>query len=223
MVHGAGGGAWEWNVWRREFENRGWTVVTPELTPSSQGLAATRFADYLNQILDFKSYPAGNGLALIGASLGGLLALVAENVLQPAALVLVNSVPPKHVARLTPHDYPPVVQWHGKGWEESRTAMPDCDESTQRFAATRWRDESGSVLNSLLAGIEARLPRCPVLVIAGEADTDVPVSIAHAIARWTKADLQIYPGVSHVGPLLSPQADHIARKALDWLEDSWGK
>src|SRR5688500_5816290 len=87
LVHGAGGGAWEWNVWRAVFAARGIDVVAPDLRPVAAGLAATGFGDYVGQVADaLQALPRPR--ALVGASLGGLLALACQG--QTDALVLIN-------------------------------------------------------------------------------------------------------------------------------------
>jgi pimeloyl-ACP methyl ester carboxylesterase len=34
MIHGAGGGGWEWDAWRPVFEHGGWDVIAADLMPS---------------------------------------------------------------------------------------------------------------------------------------------------------------------------------------------
>ena len=50
LVHGAGGGGWEWNVWRGVFEAAGIAVAAPDLQPVAAGLATTGFDDYLREL-----------------------------------------------------------------------------------------------------------------------------------------------------------------------------
>ncbi|HEY4556436.1 MAG TPA: hypothetical protein VIG68_08390, partial [Lysobacter sp.] len=50
LVHGAGGGGWEWAIWQRVFDARGWTSAAPDLQPAAAGLAATGLDDYLAQV-----------------------------------------------------------------------------------------------------------------------------------------------------------------------------
>jgi pimeloyl-ACP methyl ester carboxylesterase len=82
MIHGAGGGVWEWNVWRRVFEARGWVVRVPELVAGASGVAGTRLEDYVGQVeaaVAASSGASSDGAAdvvLVGASLGGLLAAI---------------------------------------------------------------------------------------------------------------------------------------------------
>ena len=89
MIHGAGGGGWEFDAWRGTFEAADYPVLTPDMLPSAAGLAATRFQDYLDQLLDL-------GLErpiLVGASMGAMLALKLAETVNPAALVIINREP----------------------------------------------------------------------------------------------------------------------------------
>src|SRR5688572_8926861 len=91
LLHGAGGGGWEWNAWRGVFAVSGIEAVAPDLQPAMNGLAGTTFDDYLQQArAALATLPQPR--AVIGASLGGLLAMACSG--EADALVLVNPVPP---------------------------------------------------------------------------------------------------------------------------------
>ena len=54
LVHGAGGGAWEYCLWMPVLRAAGWSPEAVELQPravETGGLAATRFEDYLEQVV----------------------------------------------------------------------------------------------------------------------------------------------------------------------------
>jgi pimeloyl-ACP methyl ester carboxylesterase len=216
FVHGAGGGGWEWGVWARVFAAQGYEVMAPDLVPGPAGLAATTLSDYAGQVEawlnDAERGQPGAFRVLVGASLGGLLALMRSRAAD--ALVLVNPMPPDGLAA-TPR--PAVVPW---GREASlagtRRAMPDADEAAALFAFRRWRDESGQVLDQAAAGVAFERPRGPVLVLASEDDDDVPPERSEALARQLGARLQRWPG-SHVGPLLGRRAAEAAGLAVEWL------
>ena len=91
LLHGAGGGGWEWNIWRGVFAAGGIEPVAPDLQPAAAGLAATTFEDYLQQArAALAALPRPR--AVIGASLGGLLAMALPDAAD--ALVLMNPLPP---------------------------------------------------------------------------------------------------------------------------------
>ena len=88
FVHGAGGGGWEWNVWRGVFEAAGFHVEAPDLMPARSDVTATRLQDYQAQVrAALAALPRPR--VLVGASLGGLLALnAAEFQVLGASLLL---------------------------------------------------------------------------------------------------------------------------------------
>ncbi|MBB6048642.1 alpha/beta fold hydrolase [Armatimonas rosea] len=218
LIHGAGGGGWEYTLWEPVFRKAGWRTLAPDLVPAASGLEQTQLSDYVGQVLAAVPKDAAP-LVFIGASMGGLLALAAAAQRKPAALVLVNSVPPKGVPwpRTESKPSPPVVRWANGPLQETRDSMPDSDEKTIQFAWKRWRDESGAVLNTLHAGVELPNPSCPTLVVIGERDTDIPPETSVALATRLHADLHRYAGMSHVGPLLSTRAPEVAAATERWL------
>lgn len=216
LVHGAGGGAWEWNLWREVLRAQGIEADALDLQPAPAGLAATTLHDYLAQVrVALHALPRPRVLA--GASLGGLLALLAED--DADALVLVNPLPPApwH-AQLPVREWPDVVRWQGDArLASTRRAMADADDASVLFAFRHWRDESGAVLREAHAGIGVRRPACPTLLIASVQDDDVPPAVVATMAdAWGASRLQTFSN-SHAGPLLGRQATAIAAQAVAWL------
>ena len=218
FIHGAGGGGWEWKAWIPEFETAGWICIAPDLVPSPSGIAVTRFQDYLDQVIQCRHYETEALIVYIGASMGGLLALKAHESYPANALVLINSVGPKGFASEVVPNYPDVIEWSKGNLQESQEAMPDSDPETVQFAFERWRDESGQVLRELHYGIPVDLPTCRTLVIVGSEDKDVPPTVGTDMTELYGADLIVYEGMSHVGPLLGTRATEVARDTLAWLE-----
>ncbi len=219
LLHGAGGGGWEWNLWRGVFQAAGLQVAAPDLLPVAAGIAATRFGDYLMQAsAALAALP--RPCVVIGASLGGLLAArLSAQVASPVdGLVLVNPLPPAPWHAVLPAwEWPDVVRWRSDArLTSTRTALPDADPATALFAFRRWRDESGAVLREAHAGMPVQAPACPVLCIASAADEDVPSAATEALAAAWNADLLRLEG-SHVGPLLGLKSSAAAEQALAWL------
>ncbi len=218
MIHGAGGGGWEYAKWKPVFEREGWKVIAPDLVPAKDGLAKTTVADYVAQV---KSWVPHNHkrLVLVGASMGGILALKTAETLKPDALILVNSVPP--LGRGNPRSgkpYPTIIRWANGKIQDTRDALPDGDEETIRWAHPQWRDESGAVLNAISHGISVPKPTMPVLVVIGAKDTDVPAKKSRTLAYWLNADIHEYRATSHIGPLMGRRAKEIATAARSWLD-----
>ncbi|MGH8171584.1 MAG: alpha/beta hydrolase [Rhodanobacteraceae bacterium] len=219
-VHGAGGGGWEWGIWARVLVVRGFGVAAPDLMPAASGIAATTFADYRAQVAAW-SGGAGEGVVLIGASLGGLLALSVAHDVQPAALVLINPIPPAGVLSRPLHEpSPAIVPWaRERSLASTRRAMPDADDAACLYALRRWRDESGAVLNEARQGVAVEIPRCPTLVLCSERDTDVPPASSRALALRLSADFRSLPGASHLGPLLGRDAADVCAQVAGWLKE----
>lgn len=219
LIHGAGGGGWEWRAWARVLRTRGFDVHAPDLVPITAGLAATGFADYRDQVLGYGRELPGP-LLLAGASLGGLLALASAAELHPAALVLVNPVPPAGIPGWPParRDWPGVVSWGDSGdFESTLRSMPDADHATRILAYRRWRNESGRVMAAVHDGIEVKPAGVPALVIASATDTDVPPAVSRALADRLHADFHQVPGSSHLGPILGDSATRCAVLVTDWF------
>ena len=216
-IHGAGGGGWEYALWQPPFTAAGYNVIANDLQPAPAGLAATTVDDYGQQVQRW--LPSQEPVILIGASMGGILALKVAEVVQPRALVLVNSVPPAGVGvpRAT-KQRPAIVRWANGPLAETRAALFDSDEATIQWAWPQWRDESGRVLNQIASGIPVPPPTCPTLVVLSEQDTDISYQTGLALATWAKADVMLYHGMSHVGPLLSHRAQEVAQTILTWLQ-----
>ena len=216
LVHGAGGGGWEWNVWRGVWEAAGFRVAAPDLVPVRGDVAATRLQDYQAQVrAALAALPRPR--VLVGASLGGLLALNAAE--GADAVVLVNPLPPVpwHVD-MPARDWPDVVPWRRAArLSGTREAMPDADDATTLFAFRHWRDESGAVLREAWRGVARERPACPMLCVVSAHDDDVPPSITRAIAEAWGADVLQTVSGSHVGPLLGREAAGIAAQAVEWL------
>lgn len=221
LIHGAGGGGWEWNLWRGVLQAHGIDVHAPDLMPSPRGLAATMLDDYRVQVLQaLLALPRPR--VVVGASLGGLLALqVAEHA---DALVLVNPLPPAPWHRDLPlREWAKVVPWQRNArLASTRDALSDADDATALFACRHWRDESGAVLRAAHAGIEVERPSCPALFVVSARDEDVPPHLSIDIAKQWRLERLETLATSHVGPLLGRQTAQIATQAVAWLNKAWG-
>lgn len=219
LVHGAGGGGWEWQIWRRVFIAQGFRVSAPDLQPVSAGLEATTLQDYAVQVREaVLALPSPR--VLVGASLGGLL--VAMNAGLADALILINPLPPApwHSRLPVRAPYPARIPWRsGASLAGTRRSLFDADEAACLFAFRNWRDESGAVMNAALAGIAIEKPSCPVGIIVSGRDEDVPAELSRELAQAFAATTIFLPEASHVGPLLGRQAADAAQQTVGLLNE----
>lgn len=213
MIHGAGGGGWEYRTWVAPFRRAGFRVINRDLVPAKRGLRETRFEDYVRQVEGW--CPKQGPVILIGASMGGILALKAAETVHPRAVVLVNAVPP---AGTGGKNYPPVVRWANGPLKDTVDSMPDSDRATIQYAWKRWRDESGAVLTKISRGVPVEHPFCPILSVIGQKDTDIPPKAQEASADRLGADILRYSGMSHVGPLLGTRSVQVATTVANWCK-----
>ncbi len=221
LLHGAGAGGWEWALWRAVLEARGLRTQAPDLQPAAAGLEATVWADYLAQArAALAALPRPR--AVVGASLGGLLAWCCADLAEAA--ILVNPIPPAPwSAQLPQRAWPARVPWGQQArLASTRAALADADdEAAVLYALRRWRDESGAVLAQAHAGIAAPAPAAAVLCIASARDEDIDPALTAAFAAAVGASLWTAPSPSHVGPLLGREAAATAARAADWLAAPW--
>jgi pimeloyl-ACP methyl ester carboxylesterase len=191
-------------------------VVAPDLLPAKGDYAKTSFSDYTDQVVKWGT-AARRPLVVVGASMGGALVLASSVRLKPDLIVLVDSVAPAGVpVEHTEAEVPDIVHWANGPIEDTLAAMPDSDQKTVNWAWKRWRDESGAVMRALSKGVEAPKPACPVLVVWGAKDKDVPLETGRKLAEFCGADFKVYAGTSHVGPLMGRRAKEIAGDVLAW-------
>ena len=203
-------------MWRRVFAAHGVEVDALDLRPAADGLEATGFDAYAAQVrAALEAMPRPR--ALVGASLGGLIAMACAD--GADALVLVNPLPPAPWAeRLPSSGWPDLVPWRRDArLASTRRALPDSDDATALYAFRRWRDESGLVLRQARAGLLLDAPVCPTLCIASAQDEDVPPELTAELARTWDADLLRVASPGHVGPLLGRDAAAVASQAVVWL------
>jgi len=225
FLHGAGGGAWEWAIWRRVFIAHEWNAEAHDLLPAENGVARTRLHHYVGQVerwmqrdAENRTHDVSSRIVLIGASLGGLIALLAAQRTEPAALVLVNPLPPAGIAPRPAHeDWPDVIAWgSARSFASTRRAMPDADDAARWMAHRRWRDESGTVMREAVRGVTVDAPSCPMLVLASECDADVSPASGRAFAEMNAAEFRLLPKMNHLTPLLGRAAHIVAQAAADW-------
>ncbi len=226
FIHGAGGGGWEWEYWKRYFESHNYPCYAPTLIgDKKKKLKDITISDYLKQlqnlvdILQQKPY-------VIGASMGGFLAQKLAETRYVAGAVLVNSAPPQGVAKgLWPTkkytNVEDIIKWSTESTlQDTIDCMPEADKKTFHWAHKKWRDESGKIIKELRSGlpIDKKKVQAKVLVVAGENDVDITPIVSFEIAKYYNADYFQFAGVSHVGALLGRRWQDIAAVVKVWIE-----
>ncbi len=214
FVHGAGGGGWEWEIWRRVAEARACSVIAPDLQADPAGLEQTGLDDYQAQVSKLlESHP---DCVLIGASLGGLLVL--RERCSVRARIAVNPLVPQSMGGENARAWPDRVEWRRSSLQSSVRSLSDGSGSAALYAHQRWRDESGRVLREAHCCPVLPVPIEPTLIMAAQNDVDVPPAAMRDLADALDADYLSIAKASHLGPLLGNGAAASAALALAWLE-----
>jgi pimeloyl-ACP methyl ester carboxylesterase len=161
-------------------------------------------------------------VVVVGHSFGGRAALhlAASRPDRVRALVLAGVPlvrPPGSVPRRPPLEYRLVRALHRRGLVgEARM-----ERLRQRYGSADYRAAEGTMRDVHVKAVnetyeeELRALRCPVELVWGADDADVPVSVAEAAAALVpdgRATLTVLPGVGHLVPTAAP---HALRAALD--------
>lgn len=218
LVHGAGGGAWEWLIWQRVFGAQGAQTHAFDLTPNGT-LAATHYTHYLAQVrCQIELFKPS---VLIGASLGGLLSAealsLADNLSMTSVRALILAAPMLKSGVSGFELALPIKRWaHETELAKTARALPDADAAAIAFAHARWRDESASVLNSAYAGRDFTSSKRATLMLIAEHDLDVSNEGLRSWANAEQMDMQCIRGASHAGLLLGRFAASTAELAHRW-------
>ena len=232
LVHGLAGGAWYWSRWQELFARRGWPAWALDLRgrAGSRHAAApgrVRLAEYVEDVRDAAEHLGRP--AVVGHSLGGLLAQAAAEAGLVRALVLLCSMPPRGIGFATPTlavrqlrhlgamlRGRPLVARSEDIAHMNLHRVPDAERAAilDRFVA-----DSGIVARELSLGglaIDAARVRCPVLVQAAAEDRFFPPAVERRIAARYGAELRVYDGHAHF-VVMEPGWDVIAADAAAWL------
>lgn len=211
MLHGAGGGGWEWGIWSGIWSQAGYRVIAPDLLPAPGGLEMTTLDDYVTQVS--ARIRSLDRPVVIGASLGAVLALAAAKNTETDRLILVNPAIPGAVGQAAPAARNPIKRWANRPAIGTLQDLPDGDYYAACYATARWRDESAAVL-AALQDVELMPPTVPTLVLWGRAHTTANVPQARAFADRLGADFLAIEGATHLGLLLGRHAARAASIAL---------
>ena len=160
---------------------------------------------------------------IIGASIGAATALkLASETVKPKALILISSLVPNQLLREAEQKvYTDLIEWEDSSYEETDNVLFNSDEDTKKKAHSRWRNESGNILNELQQlDVDKNKIQCPILCIIPSNDTDVSPDAQYRLANCLDADIFIFSKMRHSGPLLSTRVEEVALISLQWLKNN---
>ncbi len=175
----------------------------------------------------------GHKPVVIGHSMGGLLGQKLAAVRDPAALVLLASIPP---GVLWPqpkvlHNLLPVLPaiLAGRPMLPSERTMRSVPLNTlpraeQDVLLPRLARDSGRVFREMSMGtgstrVDPEHVRCPVLCVSAGEDRNVAQWISRRIARRYRAQQQVHPGLPH-WIIAASAVEQVAPPVLNWLEQT---
>lgn len=172
----------------------------------------------------------GRRPAVIGHSLGALLAQRAAEEDRCSAIVLLAPTPPRGVAVRPPASalpfYVKAVPAMLRGRPHlprrevvGRVAFQRMPEDQRHDLYERMVPESGMVLREVALGVpvDRNKVRCPVLTVGGGADGVYPPRVVQAVARHYAATCHVYPDNDH-WIMDEPGWEKPARDIADWLD-----
>ena len=231
LVHGAGHGAWCWELWMQVLPTKGWECFALSLRGHPGSLPVDRdtyckhlrVADYAADVREVARH-IGRPSVIIGHSMGGIVTqqYIAEQTAQgkeEAAAVLLASAPPGQLGPLRPAPVPSEEPYAPDPETARERYFFSTDEAVWGSAVAQLVPESPSVMNdySLGEGVPispAQLP-CPVLVVSAEHDGSSAPSDGR-IADYLGADYLFAPGIGHDLMLDAGWRD-VLNKVEDWL------
>lgn len=199
LVHGSGSGPWIFDGWNETWPDA--EIVAVDLQAGLEVAHAT-IADYAASVVRAAA-PLPLPLALVGWSLGGLVAMVAAHRVRPDALVLLDASPPLEVQGLRDIDPAPGT-------------FDPVDAGGSPPPGMRYRRESSLAMGERDRGVS--VPSLPegvrALVVYGSAFAHDrgPVLAAHLGAEALDAG-----AVSHWDLVLEPP---IRERVARWLRET---
>lgn len=239
LVPGMFAGAWYFAAWQRALAARGHPAWALELRGHHQSwpvpaLGRVSVTEYVDDALAAARHLGRP--AVIGHSMGGLVAQKVAEADAARALVLVAAAPPAGIpavgaaAALRMTRYlpamllsQPLVPRRG---DLDAVVFNRTPESERDAIAARYVAESGRAARELAFGaaatrVDASRVRCPVLVLAGASDRFVPARVARRLARRYGAAHRQFPGMGHL-VVSEPGWEAVVAHVADWLEATLG-
>jgi non-heme chloroperoxidase len=221
-----------WAEWLPFFAARGLPAFALSLrghgasgtVPDFGGVSMKDYADDATLVARHIGQPA-----VVGHSMGGLLAqcLAERNVVRSATLI--TPAPPRGIILFSPKlamnqiKYLPALLFNRPivaDLDELREIAMNCaPPEIQARALGQIVPESGRAMRDLsIVGVpvDATKVRCPVQVVAAEQDRFVPPKTVAKIAKRYHAELTTLPGHGHI-VIQEPGWQSLAAKVADWI------
>ncbi|HET7584513.1 MAG TPA: alpha/beta fold hydrolase [Gemmatimonadaceae bacterium] len=218
FIHGMNGGAWYWERYQRFFAEHGWTSWALDLRghhasrPVAQ-LGRVPLRAYVDDALAVARTLAREHAvpAVVGHSMGGIIAQGVAACDTVRALVLIAAVPPRGIRLLTP-ELALRALGHVGAFLASTPFTPSRREAEALLLHTIPEPERAEVYARLVPEsaraaltlatrslrVDARDVRCPVLVVSALEDRLVVPRVARRIAAHYEAPLLEYAGHGHL-------------------------
>lgn len=232
FVHGIFVDAREWSEWLAFFAARGFPAYAVNLRGRAGSRPGTRLGgvsvdDYVAdaaEVADYLGCPA-----VVGHSMGGLIAqkLAALDLVRSA--VLITPAPPRGIILfsrellLNQLKYIPHILLNRVIEPDRRAlrklAMNRAPASVQERALAQLVADSGRAGRELSVtgvSVDARKVRCPMLVIAAQDDHFVPARTVAKIAARYDATLQVVRGHGHI-VTMEPGWEALAEDVVQWI------
>jgi len=238
FIHGAWGTSQYWKNYLPYFADQGWEVYAVNLRghfPSDreEALAQVTLEDYLDDVEKVIRHLSIEHCALIGHSLGGLIAQkTAENINSITALVTMASAPPLGVALEVQNDLPysgTIIKnmWGMMNMKPVKPTFAMAEQTVLNNIAPEERRAFFDmfVAESLVVGYQvaqgypvypSRI-KCPKLVIGCARDVVAPVSMQRGLADFLQADYIEYQQFAHL-PMLETGWEKSASDLAKWLD-----
>lgn len=216
FVHDAGGGSWEWCVWSEVFEQYDFKNHSINLQPSELGLKNTSSEDYIQQLIDYSTNLGLTNPILIGAGMGGMLALRVYEQLKPSAMILINPLGSEALGRpLEETDFNSIIfNYHQYSADNDLNIEGNGKE---KHPGMESRQESGPALQNLMEKTAIPDIDCPCLLLLGEHRQVIPPETGNELAARLDAEVISFEGSNHIGALLGIEAKAIARQVCQNL------
>ncbi|HLZ19965.1 MAG TPA: alpha/beta hydrolase [Smithellaceae bacterium] len=237
LIHGAGGTSRYWKNYLSYFAREGWEVYALNLRghfPSDreEALAQVTLEDYIDDVEKVIHRCNLERCALVGHSLGGLIAQKTVELLPAVSgLVTIGTAPPMAIALDVHHDVPYAgtvlkTMWGLMNMKPVKPTFMMAEKTVLNNIEPKDRKKVFDmfVAESLVVGyqvaqgfpvVPSRM-KCPKLVIGCALDMIAPPYMQESVAEFLKADYIRYEQFAHL-PMLEPGWEKSAADIAGWF------